>query len=282
MNDRLTVDQLLRRGQAAARVGRREEAREYLRRVVELETEHVEAWLDLAGVEDDPAQKRVCFETVLAIDPGNDEARLGLEMLGHKQERPVPAGRMAEDELDALISEASRRLEEAVGPPSAGEVPLDDGVLYCTNHPNVETMLRCNRCGRPMCTRCVVPTPVGYRCKQCVGQQQASFYTGGVVDYVLGAAIGLVLGGLASYLITLVGAWFFALILGPTIGVGIAEAIRFAVRRRRSRYLWAVAAVSMLIGAAPALLISLSSLWSLVTVVLFLVLAVGAVAARLR
>jgi hypothetical protein len=282
MNDRLTVDQLLRRGQAAARVGRREEAREYLRRVVELETEHVEAWLDLAGVEDDPAQKRVCFETVLAIDPGNDEARLGLEMLGHKQERPVPAGRMAEDELDALISEASRRLEEAVGPPSAGEVPLDDGVLYCTNHPNVETMLRCNRCGRPMCTRCVVPTPVGYRCKQCVGQQQASFYTGGVVDYVLGAAIGLVLGGLASYLITLVGAWFFALILGPTIGVGIAEAIRFAVRRRRSRYLWAVAAVSMLIGAAPALLISLSSLWSLVTLVLFLVLAVGAVAARLR
>lgn len=282
MSDRLTVDQLLRRGQAAARVGRQPEAREYLRRVVELEPQHVEAWLDLAGVEDDPAQKRVCFETVLAIDPANDEARLGLEMLGHKQELPVPAGRMAEDELDAVISEASRRLEEAVGPPSAGEVPLDDEVLYCTNHPNVETMLRCNRCGRPMCTRCVVPTPVGYRCKQCVGQQQASFYTGGVVDYVLAGIIGLVLGGIASYLITLVGAWFFALILGPTIGIGIAEAIRFAVRRRRSRYLWAVAAGSVVLGAAPALLISLGSFWSLVTLVLFLVLAVGAVAARLR
>ena len=288
MNDRLTADQLLRRGQAAARVGRREEAREYLRRVVELEPGHLEAWLDLAGVEESAAEKRACFERVLALDPGNDEARLGLEMLGQKGEVPLPAEAAAEyepaaeDELEAVISEASRRLEEAVGPPPAGEVPLDDGVLYCTNHPNVETMLRCNRCGRPMCTRCVVPTPVGYRCKQCVGQQQASFYTGGAVDYVLGAIIGLVLGGIASYLITLTGLWFIALILGPTVGIGIAEAVRFAVRRRRSRYLWAVVAVAMVLGAVPALLVSLVSIWSLLILGLYLVLSVGAAAARLR
>lgn len=282
MNDGLNTEQLLRRGQAAARVGHRDEAREYLRRVVELDPEHVEAWLDLAGVEDDPAQKRVCFETVLALEPDNDEAQLGLEMLGYKQELPVPAGPMAADELDAVISEASRRLEEAVGPPPKGEVPLDDGPLYCVNHPNVETMLRCNRCGRPVCTRCVVQTPVGYRCKQCVGQQQAAFFTGGVVDYVLGAIIALVLGGIASYLISLTGLWFIALILGPTIGIGIAEAVRFAVRRRRSRYLWAVVAGAMVLSAVPALLVSLFSLWSLFVLGLYLVLSVGAAAARLR
>ncbi len=294
MNDRLTADQLLRRGQAAARVGRREEARGYLRRVVELEPGRVEAWLDLAGVEDSAAEKQACFETVLALDPSNDEARLGLEMLGYKQALPVPAepaaedgpaaeGRpLAEDELDAVINEASRRLDEAVGPPPAGEVPLDDGPLYCVNHPNVETMLRCNRCGRPVCTRCVVPTPVGYRCKQCVGQQQATFYTGGVVDYVLGAVIGLVLGGIAGYLITLTGLWFIALILGPTVGIGIAEAVRFAVRRRRSRYLWAVVAGAMVLGAVPALLVSLVSIWSLLVLGIYLVLSVGAAAARLR
>lgn len=282
MEDRLLVDQLLRRGQAAARVGHRQEAREVLRRVVELDPENVQAWLDLAGVEDDPAEKRTCFETVLKLDPGNDEARLGLEMLGQEREPSVAPGGSAEDDLEAVISEASRRLDAAVGPPPAGEVPLDDGVLYCVNHPNVETMLRCNRCGRPVCTRCVVQTPVGYRCKQCVGQQQASFYTGGIIDYVLGGVIGLLLGGIASYFVTLTGLWFIALILGPTIGIGIAEAVRFAVRRRRSRYLWAVVAVGIVLGAMPALLVRLTSLWSLVTLGLFLVLAVGAATARLR
>ncbi|MGC9334733.1 MAG: B-box zinc finger protein, partial [Anaerolineae bacterium] len=60
------------------------------------------------------------------------------------------------------------------------------GVLYCANHPNVETLLRCNRCGKPICTRCAVSTPVGYRCRECVGQQQSSFYPGGTLDYVMG------------------------------------------------------------------------------------------------
>lgn len=282
MDDRVHIDQLLRRGQAAARVGHRDDARQYLRRVVELDPGRVQAWLDLAGVEDDPARKRACFETVLGLDPDNEEAHLGLELLGHGQQVPVPAGRSAEDELEAVISEASRRLEEAIGPPPAGQVPPDDGVLYCVNHPNVETMLRCNRCGRPVCTRCVKQTPVGYRCKQCLGQQQAIFYTGGALDYVLAGVISLVLGAIASYLITLAGLWFIALILGPTLGIGIAEAVRFAVRRRRSRYLWAVTAGGIVVGALPALVVSLFSIWSLVTLGLFLVLAVGAAAARLR
>lgn len=282
MNDRSNLDRLLRRGQAAARVGHGDEARRLLRQVVELEPGHVQAWLDLAGVEDDPARKRACFETVLALDPDNEEAHLGLEMLGFEQPVPVAAGAPEEDELEAVISEASRRLEEAVGPPPAGEVPPDDGVLYCVNHPNVETMLRCNRCGRPVCTRCVTQTPVGYRCKQCVGQQQAIFYTGGAVDYVLGAVIALILTGVSSFFVTLTGLWFIALILGPTLGMGIAEAVRFAVRRRRSRYLWAVVAGAMVVGALPVLVIGLNSLWSLFVLGLFLVLAVGAAAARLR
>lgn len=282
MNDGLTVEQLLRRGQAAARVGHRDEAAGYLRRVVEREPGHVQAWLDLAGVEDDPVEKRMCFERVLALDPGNEEARLGLEMLGLAQTVPVAPEGAGDDELEAVISEASRRLEEAVGPPVAGRTPPDDEVLYCVNHPNVETMLRCNRCGRPVCTRCVVQTPVGYRCKQCVGQQQAIYFTGGALDYVLGGAIGLVLGGVASYLVGLTGLWFIALILGPTIGMGIAEAVRFAVRRRRSRYLWAVVSAAMVLGAVPALLVSLFSIWSLLVLGLYLVLSVAAAAARLR
>lgn len=179
-----------------------------------------------------------------------------------------------DDDLEAVLAAASRRLEDLVAP--------DDQKLYCANHPTVETMLRCNRCGKPICTRCAIQTPVGYRCKQCVGRQQAVFYTGGVADYLIGGAIALVAGGAAGLLMSLLGAWFFALILGAPAGMAIAEAVRWAVRRRRSRYLGAVVGGGILLGSLPALLLGLLNLWSLLTVGLFVALAVGAAAARLR
>ena len=189
------------------------------------------------------------------------------------------------DELEQVIAEASRRLEETAGPAPAGRAPLDDGVLYCANHPNVQTLLRCNRCGKPICTRCAVQTPVGYRCKQCVSQQRAVYFTGGASDYLIGGLIAAVLGGLACLVISLLrGAWFFGLILGPTVGVGIAEVVRWAVRRRRSQRLWLAVGGGILLGSLPALVIFVLnfSLWSLLTMGLFLFLAVGAATARLR
>ena len=282
MTDSLEMKDLVQRGKAAARVGRLDEAREYLGRAIELVPDNVEAWLALAAVESDPAGKIACFETVLQLDPDNVEARLGLEMLRHDEEPDATVEEVADDELEAVIAQASRQLDEAVGPPPPDELPFDDNALFCANHPTVETILRCNRCNKPICTRCAVQTPVGYRCKECVGQQQAVFYTGGALDYVIAGAISLVLGGIASYLMTLLGAWFFALILGPAVGIGIAELVRLAVRRRRSRYLWIVVAAAMVVGSLPALLLALFSLWSLVTLGLFLLLAVGAASARLR
>ena len=189
------------------------------------------------------------------------------------------------DELEQVIAEASRRLAEAAGPVPAGKAPLDDGVLYCANHPNVQTLLRCNRCGKPICTRCAVQTPVGYRCRQCVSKQRAVYFTGGASDYVVGGLIAAILGGLACLVISLLrGAWFFGLILGPTAGVGIAEAVRWAVRRRRSQRLWLAVGAGILVGSVPALVVFLShfSLWSLLTMGLFLSLAVGAATARLK
>jgi hypothetical protein len=282
MTDSLEMKDLVQRGKAAARVGRLDEAREYLGRAIELAPDNVEAWLALAAVEDDPAGKVACFETILQLDPDNVEASLGLEMLRQDEGPDEAADQTSDHELEAVIAQASRQLDEAVGPPPPDELPFDDNALFCANHPTVETILRCNRCNKPICTRCAVQTPVGYRCKECVGQQQAVFYTGGVLDYVIAGVISLVLGGVASYLMTLLGAWFFALILGPAVGIGIAELVRLAVRRRRTRYLWIVVAVGMVVGSLPALLLALFSLWSLVTLGLFLLLAVGAAAARLR
>jgi hypothetical protein len=96
--------------------------------------------------------------------------------------------------------------------------------------------------------------------------------------------IALVLGGIASFIVSMLGVWFFALILGPVTGIGIAEAVRLAVRRRRSQKLWLVVSGGIVVGALPALFVGLVSLslWTLHSLGLFLVLAVGAASARLR
>jgi hypothetical protein len=49
------------------------------------------------------------------------------------------------------------------------------------------------------------------------------------------------------------------LFVGPIIGVVVAESIRWAIRRRRSRLLFQVATGSVILGALPLLLIQLFS-----------------------
>jgi hypothetical protein len=133
---------------------------------------------------------------------------------------------------------------------AASEAPT----LYCAYHPGRETLLRCNRCGQPMCTECAVLTEVGYRCKQCVRQQQDIYFNAHAADPVIAAVVSLVLGGLVGVLaylfLGILG--FFSLILaffiGPAVGGGIAEVVRRSVGRRRARFLNIVAVVALVLG----------------------------------
>jgi hypothetical protein len=128
----------------------------------------------------------------------------------------------------------------------------------CYNHPNRETMLRCNRCERPICTQCAVLTPTGYRCKECVRGQLKVFETAQWWDYPVAILIGGGLSFLGSLIAQVLG-WFI-IFVGPIIGVIIAEGIRWAVRRRRSRLLFQIATGSVILGALPLLLIELFGL----------------------
>ena len=172
--------------------------------------------------------------------------------------------------------------------------------LFCVNHPNVETRLRCNRCGAPICPKCAIRTPVGFRCPQCVKAQQAIFYTASPIDYVIAAVVSLVLS-LPAYLIVARLRWF-VIFLAPTVGIGIAEAVRRLIGRRRGRWIWLVVAASIVLTAVPFMVLSFlpmfflpaagapeqagmlltSSLFQIGYAVLYLVLAVGAAIARLR
>jgi hypothetical protein len=130
-------------------------------------------------------------------------------------------------------------------------------VLYCSNHPEVETTLRCNRCEKPICPRCAVPTPTGYRCKECVRGQQRIFETAEWVDYPVAMLIAALVSGVGSFIASFLG--FFTLFLAPAAGMLVAEAVRLGVRRRRSTRLFQLTAAGAVLGGLPMFLLSLFS-----------------------
>lgn len=131
---------------------------------------------------------------------------------------------------------------------------MSENALTCANHPSRETTLRCNKCDKPICTKCAVLTPVGYRCPECVRGQQKVFDTSTSIDFVLAGGIAFVLVALATAVLRFLGFW--GLFLSPVVGGGIAGIIQWAVRRRRSRRLPLVAAAGGALGAVAYMSLS--------------------------
>lgn len=128
-------------------------------------------------------------------------------------------------------------------------------VHYCDNHPNRETNLRCNRCGKYICSRCAVLTPTGYRCRECVRGQQKVFDTAKPLDYLLGFGVALLLSYLGALIADRIG--FFTILLAPAAGSIIAEAVRMVVSRRRSKVLFRLVAAAVVLGGAPFIVLPL-------------------------
>ena len=126
---------------------------------------------------------------------------------------------------------------------------------YCANHPDRETGLRCNRCGKYICSQCAVRTPTGYRCQECVRGQQKKFETAKTFDYIIGFIVAAFLSGLGGWLASVIG--FFTILLAPAAGGVIAEVVRAATGRRRSPLLFRVIVAGVVIGAAPFVLLPL-------------------------
>jgi hypothetical protein len=126
-------------------------------------------------------------------------------------------------------------------------------VMHCVNHPDRETLLRCNRCEQPICPQCAVLTPTGYRCKGCVNNQQRVFDTAKTSDYFIAFFVAGILSFVGSFSAAI---GFFTIFLSPIIGVLVAEAVRWLTKRRRSKALWQIATVAAGLGSLPLVLIN--------------------------
>ena len=163
---------------------------------------------------------------------------------------------------------------------------------FCYYHPNTPTELRCNKCGKYICVKDARRTPVGYRCKSCVKEQQDIFFTATPLDYGLAAVVSFVLSLIAALIIPALG--IFAIFAAPIAGGIIAEGVFRTTGKRRGRYIWIVAVASMIITAgirvftmpemqmAMYLRVFEGIGMSLVWMGVYLVIAGGIVIARLR
>ena len=105
-----------------------------------------------------------------------------------------------------------------------------------------------------MCTKCAVRTPVGYRCKQCVRQQQDVFFDAQMLDYLIAGAVSAVLSFIAAAIIARLGFFLLAFILSPAAGGIIGSVVWSITRKRRGRHTATIVGAAVVLGALPLLL----------------------------
>ena len=76
---------LLQQGIALAKAGRHEEARELLLQVIDQDERNETAWLWISGVVDNDEDRGIALENVLQINPNNEWAKRGLQILGRSR-----------------------------------------------------------------------------------------------------------------------------------------------------------------------------------------------------
>lgn len=100
----------------------------------------------------------------------------------------------------------------------------------CARHRNVETHLRCGKCGTPICPKCLVHTPVGARCPKCAAPPKSARRGAGPLTYVLAGLVGLGIGMVGGIVLVIVpfGAFVILplLLTGFLVGEGMSATAR--------------------------------------------------------
>lgn len=129
---------------------------------------------------------------------------------------------------------------------SADQPELVPGQVPCSHHPDVMTGLRCSRCGKPICPKCGVRTPVGMRCPDCAGVRGLPSYRTDSSTLLKSAIAGFAVAILAGVLLGYLPDWNFYLTL--VLGFGVAESMARLSNEKRGLDLQIVGWLAVTLG----------------------------------
>ncbi len=157
----------------------------------------------------------------------------------------------------------------------------------CSFHPDVETNLACGKCGRYICPRDVIHTPVGARCRQCARLQRLPTFDVKARHYLVAVLAGLgtalALGVAWGFLFSVVRFSLLSWVIAVAVGYLVGEAISLSVNRKRGTGLAVIAGASMLVAFVTSGFISTSSIRFLLNdIVGLIILAVALMVAANR
>jgi DNA-directed RNA polymerase subunit RPC12/RpoP len=161
-------------------------------------------------------------------------------------------------------------------------ISVDVDKAFCARHPRTETLLKCAKCGIPICPKCMVHTPVGIRCPDCAfalksvveqqNKQQEAYqrnnraaatpprpvYNIKAVDYLLATVATIISAGIGGII------WGFLLDANRAAQSGVAtaysrsilvgSAVAIAVKDKRSGGLQLIAILGVLLGVLFAIM----------------------------
>ena len=139
--------------------------------------------------------------------------------------------------------------------------------MQCATHPSVETELTCSRCGKPICPRCLIQTPVGARCRECANVRRIPMYNIG--GLTLARAAGSALGGgisvgIAWWLFNPLTSVFFGAIVGFVAGFAVGEIVSLGTNRKAGPALQAVAVGGVVLAYLMRVaLLFLTGVWAM-------------------
>ena len=131
-----------------------------------------------------------------------------------------------------------------------------DAALRCYRHPERETWVRCGRCDRPICPRCAMQGPVGFRCRQCGRPAFDPLTSFTPVQLAGGLALAVGAGIIAGLVATRIG--FFVILVGWFAGTFIADAVMRAVGFKRGPIMVGILFGGILAGTATAFAIDVA------------------------
>jgi len=124
--------------------------------------------------------------------------------------------------------------------------------MRCATHPKVETNLRCGKCGKPICPKCLVQTPVGAKCPDCAKLGKLPTYRVSTKYYLRAVGTGLgmavVCGAAWGAIIGTVPFFYLNFLLAAGAGYAIGEVVSRSVNRKRGKGLAAIAGIAVAIG----------------------------------